>query len=371
MEPFLLEMLAPLRGNGEQLAAFILDSVRQVDVGVLGSVGVLSLLYSSVSLLDKVEDFSNHIWRKRAKSARGLLRRFSDYLGLVFVGPLLIISAFGGMSGIIRRLSGFSLIEGVSRLIYPVWQTILPSLFIVVTFAFLYQVIPNARVKFRSALFGGVLAGLSWKLAGWIFAAFVAGSAQYHAVYSTFAFLILFILWLYLSWLVFLLGVQVTFFHQHPRYMDFRADSVCLSIRLFERLGLVVMLLMGRRFIRGEPPWSLSELSEKLELPDDCIGELLSILSGKGFIMRLGRESEIYVPARELSAVKLMDLLDALRSAHEKVFLPAPAGLAEPAVDWLLERQEAAMRRAWGDTTIRDLVGEQFGIQQASNNQSQ
>jgi membrane protein len=358
LEPLLLEVLKPLRGNTESAAETLFDSVRRLDVGVLGSVGLLSLLYTSVSLLDKIEESFNHIWRKRAKVSRGLVRRFSDYLSFILVGPLLVFSAFGGMNEIFRRAADFHLLEGRIGPFLLAFQAVLPFVFVIGAFAFLYQIIPDAPVKIRSALFGGLVAGLSWKLVGWVFGTFMAGSAQYHAVYSTFAILILFMVWLYLSWLIVLLGVQVTFFHQYPRYLFLRNGQARLSARLSERLGLLLMVLVGRRFFRGVPPWSAQELSVRLAVPDDCVDELLAALSGKGFVMLVGGEAGVVIPARDLATITVAEVMDTLRSTHEDDFPLSLEAWADPAVDGLVDRFSQAMREAGGATTVRDLAGE-------------
>jgi membrane protein len=358
LEPFLLEMLNPLGGNTSEISGHILDSVKRLNVGLLGSVGLLSLLYTSASLLEKIEESFNHIWRKKAKSARSLLRRFSDYLSFILAGPLLVFTAFGGMSEIFHRAAGFAWAEGSLSLVFSASQVVMPYVFIILAFTFLYQFIPDAPVNFRSALFGGAVAGLLWKLAGWVFASFMAGSAQYHAVYSTFAILILFMVWLYLSWLIMLLGVQVTFFHQFPRYLYLHFSQTRLSARMIERLGLLMMVLVGKRFLHGEPPWHLLELSERLQLPDDCVDEVLQILAEAGFIMPAGEEGAGFAPARDIASIKVLDVLTAIRSAHEADFTWNPDGLAEPTVDGLTKRLDVAERAEVGGITLRELVFE-------------
>jgi membrane protein len=358
LEPILLEVLKPLRGNTEEVARTLFESVKRLDVRVLGSVGLLSLLYTSVSLLEKIEDSFNHIWRKRAKISRGLVRRFSDYLLFILAGPLLLFSAFGGVNEMLLRLNEVDGIDGQISLLLLGLQTLLPYLLTVAAFTFLFKVIPDAPVKFYSALFGGVLAGLSWRLVGWVFGTFMAGSAQYHAVYSTFAILILFMVWLYLSWLIVLLGVQVTFFYQHPRYLFLQSSQPRLSARLAERLGLLVMVLVGRRFFHGTTPWTMQELSAQLALPDDCVDELLSALCAKGFLMQLGEEAGVVLPGRDLSAIAVVDVMDALRSNHERDFPLNPERWMEAAVDGYVGRFEQAAREALGAATIRDLIDE-------------
>jgi membrane protein len=356
LEPIIMEMLDPLGEKKEPVAAFILSSVRGLDVGLLGSVGLLSLLYTSMSLLEKIEDSFNYIWRRRSKLSRGLMRRVSDYLSFILVGPLLVFSAFGGMNELVQHVPDVQEVKGAMGPLMAMLQPMLPALFIIAAFTFIYKLIPDAPVNTLSALVGGVMAGLSWKLAGWVFATFMATSAQYNAVYSTFAILILLMVWVDLSWLIVLLGVQVSFFHQHPRYLSLRNRETHLSCKLFERLGLLVMVLIGRRFFQGKPPWSINEFSSRLELPELCVDDLLQVLTEKGFIMSLGGQPETFAPARDFSTIAVLDVLDAMRSAHEDDFPINAGGVGEPVVDGLFKQFDESVRAIGGLATVRDLV---------------
>lgn len=356
LEPIVLEILDPLGEKKESVAAFILSSVRSLDVGVLGSVGLLSLLYTSISLLEKIEESFNYIWRRRAKPSVNSMRRIGDYVSFIFVGPLLVFSAFGGMNELFHSIPDVQEVKGAVSPVLALLQPMLPTVFIIAAFTFIYKLIPDAPVNTRSALVGGVMGGVSWKAAGWVFATFMASSVKYHAIYSTFAILILFMIWVYLSWLIVLLGVQVSFFHQHPRYLLLRHGQERLSSRLFERLGLLVMVLIGRRFFHGEPLWGIKELASRLELPEVCVEDLLQVLMAKSYIMTLGGETETFAPARDFSTIAVLDVIDAMRSAHEEDFPTNAGGLGEPVVDGLFKQFEGAMRDIGGVITVRDLM---------------
>jgi len=356
LEPLIKEMLKPLSGNTQAVTEQLFASVKSLDVGLLGSIGLLSLLYTSISLLDKIEDSFNHIWRRGGKTSRSMWRRFSGYVSFVLIGPLLVFSAFGGINELLQRAAEFHWLKGGMNLVLPLIQALLPYAFIIVAFALLYKLLPDARVDMRSAWFGGLIAGLSWKMEGWIFASFMAGSADYHAVYSTFAILILFMIWLYLSWLLVLVGAQIVFFHQHPRYLAVRNAQARLSGRMFERLGLLVMVLIGRRFFRGEPPLRVQDLAERLALPDDWVDELVSVLSEKGYVMPAGQEGGAVAPARDLSTISLMDVLEVLRAAHEQDFPLSLSLLTEPEVDSLMGRFDGAVREVIAKQTVLDLI---------------
>lgn len=356
LEPLLLEIFRPLGGNASSVAAQILDYVKRLEVGVLGSVGLLSLLYTSVSLLEKVEECFNSIWNKKASMKRSFLRRFSDYLSFILIGPLLIFSAFGGANEIVHRVVDFQAVESRFGILAVFCQALLPYTFIVATFTLVYRLIPKTRVRFHSAFVGGLVAGILWKLAGLLFAVFVSGSAQYHAVYSTFAILILAMLWLYFSWLIVLLGVQISFYHQYPRDLFLRSGPARLGCRRYLHSGLLIMAMVGRRFVDGRRAWSAEELAGRLGLPDDCVDELLGILSGCGFVLEIHQEPRQVVPARDLSTIALADVVDALLRAHENELQPESGVVLEPQANKLAERIDEAVRRTVGSDTLHDLV---------------
>lgn len=352
--PLLMELFAPLGDKADLVAERILDSVRRMKVGVLGGVGFLFLFFTSVDLLEKIEESFNHIWRTRI--SRNLLRRFSDYLTFTLIGPFLVFTAFGGLAGLFGKKASRLWMQDWFGPIYPALPRIIPYLFVVAAFTFFYWLIPNTRVKLRAALLGGFVAGTLWKLAGWMFAVFMAGSVQYHAVYSSFAILVLFMFWLYVSWLIVLLGVQVAFYVQHPTYLKFRPGPVQISARLLERLGLALMMLIGRRFVRGEPAYSVDVLAERLDLPEDCIVEVLETLVDKNLLMPLDRTHKTYVPARDLAGVSLVELLTVLRAVHEKDFPVQNEVFCEPVLKAVAARLDQAGRDALARLSWRDLA---------------
>lgn len=354
LEPLLLEILEPLGDQADEVTASILDSVKRLKVGVLGFVGFLFLFYTSVSMLEKIEESFNHIWRTRA--SRGFLRRLGDYLSFTLVGPLLVFSLFGGMSGIVGGQPDLPMFKGVLGAIYEVVQLLLPYAFIIAAFTFVYRYIPNTRVRPAAALFGGIVAGLLWKAAGWLFSEFIANSTQYHAVYSSFAILILFMIWLYVSWLILLLGVQVSFYYQHPRYLYFKHDHVRLSNRLIERVGLAIMVLIGQHFYFGRTAWTAEALAERFDLPEDCVNELLTVLANHGWITPMDQLQQVFAPARDLSTIRVQAIVSTLRAAHEDDFSPAEGALALSAVDGLMNRMDQAMMASFDEMTLRDLI---------------
>src|SRR5690606_28967004 len=132
---------------------------------------------------------------------------------------------------------------------------------IIGVFTFIYSYVPNTRVRLRAAVIGGLLAGVLWQTGSAIFASFVARATNYNAVYSGFAILIFLLIWLQVGWLILLIGCQLAFYIQHPEHLKQRRTPALLSPRANEYLSLMVMALIGRRFVRGEPGYTADQLA--------------------------------------------------------------------------------------------------------------
>jgi len=317
LEPFLLQLLEPLGDKAAVLTDRTLDFVGRINVGVLGFVGLFTLIYVSVSMLSKIETAFNHIWR--VTESRSLLRRAGDYISVIMLGPLLMFSAMGltaSMPGA-QTLERLGTEEPFATLFF-LGGKLLSLLLVVAAFSFVYLYIPNTRVPWRAALFGGVVGGLTWKLGGVLFAHFVATSASYHAIYSGLAIVILFLIWLDLSWLILLLGGQAAMYFQHPYFLKGHEGFQELGGRIREGLGLSLMTLMADRFISKQPPWSIDALAEHTSLPWVTVQEALNILSQGGLIEETHRDDGSYLPARDIAGITVTEILQVMRSGKQE-----------------------------------------------------
>lgn len=357
VEPMLLSFLEPLGEKGVEISSRILDFIENMNVGVLGSVGLALLLYTAVSLVHKVEEAFNFIWH--VSRGRSIGERFSRYISALLVGPLLIFAALGvtaaAMSlAVVREALQ---IEAIGWLALQAGR-LLPYALIVGAFTFLYIFIPNTRVRVTAALVGGLIAGVVWQTAGWGFAQFVVASTRYAAIYSSFAIVILFMLWLYLSWLILLFGSSVSFYMQYPEYLVRNGGEMRLSNRMSERLALVIMSLIGRYHLEGRTPWSLDALSRELRMPIRTVDEVLIGLRDRQILTTTGDEPPGWLPVRDLDQVSVKDVVDTVRTLGENNYL-RPETLRGPhSVERLLQRAEGAAESALRDTTIKDLATE-------------
>lgn len=355
VEPLLLNLLSPLGDKGMEITTRIIEFVENIKAGLLGSVGLAFLIYTVISLLQKVERAFNFTWH--VNHHRPFTQRFSDYLSVILIGPVLVFSAMGltasvASSGLFQQLASIqplgSLIEGAGRLI--------PYLLIIGAFTFVYLFVPNTKVRLLSALVGAMIAGVLWESAGWLFASFVVSSVKYTAIYSAFATLIVFMIWLYLSWLILLVGASIAFYHQHPEYVRLERQQIKLSNRSRERLALNVMALVGKRFYERRPQWDVEHMAQQLELPIDLVEEMAELLARAGLLARTLDGPTRYLPGRPLETVAVSELLEAVRRSGSSPHLDRHHHAVNVTVDRVLERLERHQREILAGQTLKDLA---------------
>lgn len=354
IEPILLSALEPLGERATEITNGIVEFVDNMRVGVLGAVGLGLLVWTVVSLMQKIEASFNETWR--VGHQRSMARRFSDFLSVILIGPLLMFSAFGVSASlstnvVVEQLRDYQLFGWAIELI----RTVTPYLIIAGAFTFLYVFIPNTRVRVVSAFVGAVVAGLLWVLAGSIFASFVASSTKYTAIYSAFATPILFMIWLYVSWLVLLIGASIAYYHQHPESVRPRRIPLVLSNRLKERAAFQVMAIIGRDYYRNAPVWTRARLAKALGLAGDSCGPVLEALETGGLLKRSADKPPCYLPARPLETTPLSAVMDAVRGADE--FGPGGHSIRDdPPIERLAASIDQALANLLEKKTLRDLA---------------
>lgn len=355
IKPLLLSVLAPLGEKGVEITSHIIGFVDNIKVGILGVMGIALLFYTVVSLIQKIERAFNYTWR--ITEYRGLAQRISDYLSVIMVGPVLIFTAIGMTAAVTSSsvISAISDIEPFGFIIQLAGQLV-PYLLVIAAFTFIYILVPNTRVKFNSALTGGIVAGVLWETTGWLFASFVAGSTNYTAVYSSFAILIIFMIWLYLSWLILLIGASVSFYHQHPERISARQQILNLSSRLKEKVSLLIMYRIGKSFHENSEAWTQDSLAADLDIAIDALSPVLSALQQNNLIKRSCDQEISFLPGQSLEHIKISDILSAVRTAEETPHLNSTNIHSELAVDDVISNIENSVTTTLENTTLRDIV---------------
>lgn len=345
-EPLIAEVLAPLGPQGVELTGTIIGFVENMKVGVLGSVGLGFLLYTVVSLIQKVEQAFNQIWR--VSEARSLARSFKDYLIVVLLAPVLYLVA----TGLFASIMGAEIVRGLSD-----WQPfglalfllarLAPLVLITAIFTLIYLFLPNTRVRWHAALTGALAAALAWLVGGRAFAFFVAGSTNYDAIYSGFAILILLLIWLNVIWTILLTGAQIAFYVQYPASTGIPAAQIEDAVAP-EYRALSLLLAVAQRHLSGEPPATLEALAQALGLPTSALRFAVADLIERDLLLRSNDDPPRLVLTRAPDHISL------------QTALPTPAGTTAPPRPLPLHRLAqdlaAAREQVLGERTLADLL---------------
>ena len=354
VEPALAEALAPLGDKGQEITAHLIGFVDKMKAGALGSIGLVTLFVTVLSLMGTIEESFNRIWR--VKASRKLSRKFSDYLSALLVGPVLVFAAVT----ITATLQNNTIVQALVSLqalgtVILVLLKLVPYLTLWGAFTFVYIFIPNTRVKVQSALVGGFIAAVLWQTVGWGFTVFVASSTQYYAIYSSFAILLLFLLWLHVSWVIVLLGAQVSYAHQHIHFFEGDRQLLAQSPAGREKLAMHLMLLIGRNFYHGLDPMSVAELANQLRLPAGVVKEFLDMFSQTKLVLPLAIE-DTYVLGRDPEMISIKEILDCVRNAGKKIKTQADRSKEENEVNSLLSDLDLSSAKNLEGKNLQGLI---------------
>ncbi|RMH36865.1 MAG: YihY family inner membrane protein [Nitrospirae bacterium] len=360
IEPVLAQALEPLGEKGAEITQKVIGFVQNLKVGVLGALGVAGLFYTTYSLIDKIEESLNAIWH--VSKGRPFARKFTDYLSVVLVGPVLVFTAFG----LTASAQSYWLVQWLLE-IQPLGAAVvlatklLPYLFMIALFTFIYAFVPYTKVDLKAALVGGVTAGVLWQLAGMAFAAFVVSSGRYSAIYSSFAVLILFLIWLYVGWVIVLVGAQVAYYVQYPEAYLKHAHWREKSPAFRERLALSLLVLITRRYLNGQPPLAEQDIARRLGVPPSVVEDLVEAFIRYGIVVRTA-EPEGVTLARPPEHVLISDVLAFLAYGQVSDRSSDAMAFEEPVIA-VLERRDQAVQTALAHLTLRSLAMNGAGME--------
>lgn len=312
------QLLERMQGQ-EEIARYIigfsesmLDNTRG---GMVAGVGIALLFWTVIKLLGNIETSFNAIWG--VDRGRSLPRKCSDYMSAMLLCPLLLIMA----SGINVLISGrvHAVVEAVplTDVVGPIVFTLLsllPYCVMWALFTFLYMFMPNIRVRIGAALAGGLVAGILYQVLQMTYIGFQVGVAKYNAIYGGFAALPLFLVWLNLSWLIVLLGAEISFAFQHADTYEFEPACSSLSPGYRRLMSLWVMHALVQGFQKGTGPAGTDEISRRLHIPARLVRQILSELNACGMVTEAGTGAGAggYQPAMDIAAITIASVIEAL-----------------------------------------------------------
>lgn len=285
----------------EKAIVFIDKSLEYAQGGVFLGIGVILLLYTVVNLLSNIETNFNTIWK--IKNGRSYYRMFTDYLALIIIAPVFLICN-GGLS-IFLNFNSNNFILGL--VVNPILNLI-PYIIVILLFTFLYIYIPNTKVKFTSALFGGIFAGIAFQIFQTLYINGQIWISKYNAIYGSFAALPLLLLWLQLSWFICLFGVELCFAHQNINKFSFEQETRNISRRYRDFVLLLIMTLIVKRFKLGDKPYTADELSETYKIPTRLTSDSLFFLQDIGIITETRDDNDgfpRYIPSLDINQISV------------------------------------------------------------------
>jgi membrane protein len=353
LKPLISEFFRPLGDTGSaELTQRVMEFADSVSTGLVGSVGLALLLWTLLGTIKKVEDGFNFVWR--VEHARSFARRVTEYIALLIVGPIVVVS-FIGLSH--RAIDSTA---GLGRYM-PFWDRLTtwsieaaPFFMVTAIFTAVYMFVPNTKVKWKPALIGGVAAGVLWVVVGQLFTSFVVYTTRLSVVYAGFAIIVAALLWTYFGWLILLIGAQLSFYVQNRHYLRLGLTELRLSAVQREQLTLKVMYLIARSYQDGKNRWTVDGLARELGMPGIALSRIVNALETERLVTLT--DDEHLLPARDLGKISVQEIIDIAR--NEKAGQVAPRPFNVPAVDAISGKMDEAWRRSCGETTLRELIEE-------------
>lgn len=256
------------------------NTIQSTSGGYIAGVGIIILFWSVIALLSQIETSFNHIWQ--ISESRAWYRKFTDYLTIMLIAPVLIVLSSSITVFISTEFDEFMLKAPILAFFKPIIGFLIkfaPYLLLWIMLTLLFIVMPNAKVKFVPALVSGVIAGTALKILTWLYFDLQFGITKLNAIYGGLALVPLFIILLQGSWLIILVGAELSFANQNVSRYEF--ESGALNISHFQKRALVIMILhmIVRNFTVGEKPISAENISRTMKIPVRLVRDILEDLS--------------------------------------------------------------------------------------------
>jgi membrane protein len=283
--------------------------------GIIAGIGVVVLLWSVVKVMNNIEGSFNAIWNVRSRSFQ---RKFSDYLSIMLIGPLLFILASSMTVYIRTQITAMASHTHLLQMVSPaitLGLKLLPYVLMWLLFSLIYIVMPNTRVRLMSGLLAGIVAGTAYQLAQLAYITFQIFVAKTNAVYGSFAALPLFLVWLQASWLIVLFGAEISHAHQNVDRFEWDPDVRHMSAAQQKLVALYICRYLILNFEKGEKPATVEHIAGALKLPMRLVERLVADLTDCGILSRIlpaDESQRAYQPARDIDHLTIQSIFEAL-----------------------------------------------------------
>ncbi len=343
-----------------RLLAFADTTLRETKGELVAGIGALVLCWSVVKMIGNIELAFNRVWK--VPKPRTIFRKFTDYLSFLIIVPVMLAAAGSAtvlVSRMLRELAEKNTLVSYSRPLIEFGIQCVPYLLVWMLFTFIYSFLPNTRVKFKAALFGGVVSGtISLVLQmGYVFVQMAL--SRYNVIYGSFSALPLFLIWMYLNWLIVLFGVTLCYLYQHFDYDSKRARDCDRTPADKRMLALMISAEITREFAEDREPSTVVELSHKLDISETLANELLYKLTQCQVLCQIAGaeyDNPTYRPGMPLEKMNVVNVLQKYDQWAEPGHIPAFNTFLGDNTVHTLELLKSAMVKSAANRPLTDLL---------------
>lgn len=325
--------------------SFVDSYLQQSSQGLFVGIGIVMLLWTLISLLSNIEDAFNSIWG--IKKARSLPQKVTDYIAICLMVPVLMICSSGAsifMSTIVQDNLNLPFLTPVINNLLELAPLVMAWL----AFTLSYFLIPNIKVSFKYAAIAGAVCAIAFQILQLLFVNGQIYVTKYNAIYGSFAFLPLMLIWLQLSWLILLTGCVLTYSLQNVFAYNYMGDISDVSQSYRREVELVITALVFRRFRRGRTPYTLYDLSKHYDLPMKLVNHSVEALRKAGIIYIVSEDKERVgiAPAVEIGRLSVGELMRRLDAEGNSDFIPGFSEMYAPLLGRFRKTMSAAYTSA-------------------------
>ncbi len=316
----ILERFAGQEQVGEYIVQFANSLLENTKGGAVAGIAIVFLFWTIIKVLGNIENSFNDIWG--VKKSRHFGRKFSDYLSMMLVCPVLLVVSSSLTVAISSQIKEIPFVQAIGPVV-AVLLWILPYCTLWIVFSFVFIFMPNTKVRFSSGVLAGVVTGTTFQFVQWGFFGFIITLTSHNKVYGSFASLPLFFIWFQISWLIVLFGAELAFAHQNVDTYEFEQDCLSVSYSYKRLLTLLIVQKVVKNFCQAKEPLNASDISRTLEIPIRLVRQILFELVEAGVLSEIKTHEKgdvlYYHPARDAEVISVKFVIDALEGKGNTV----------------------------------------------------
>ena len=312
------QSLSQMPPKAQEVVNQIFDLIENTNFQALGTIGILVTLFTALSMMSKIENSFNIIWG--VKKSRDIMTKVKEYLFIfVTLPPILMstvsVNAFLASNTVKEKIvANIGLSEAIFDF-YSLCIKLVSPMIVALGFTFLYRFLPNTKVKFQPAFIASFIVTIAWSLTNWIYVQFQIGVSS-NPIYGTFAVIPFFLLWLFVAWMIILLGAQISFALQNHETYEIEEEYVNLKGEDVFNAAILICTSAARKFIVGEP-WQTHQCLHEMKIPHLLGHRILNQLTEAKIMTPLNERNEAYQPGRDIQHISLLDIHDAVMSSGD------------------------------------------------------